>query len=153
VVDRSIGWYRFRTNRGLTDDDVKVAPEANSHPPQNHQRGANWHFRGALAGRRLRGSTGTASKEIAQRIAAGPWGPAVNGHPDGPATFAQAAMLYRAADKSDRVLRPIEILQRYARKGDHSGGHWSKRDHTLSKRAAGYAEDSDRTVKRVCCAA
>ena len=38
-------------------------------PLKVYKRGGIWHYRGTVAGRRLRGSTGTASKEIAQRIA------------------------------------------------------------------------------------
>lgn len=80
-------------------------------PVKLHKRGAIWHYRGTVAGRRLRGSTGTASKEIAQRIAAEIEARHWKGHLDGPAavlTFAQAAMMYRAASKSDRFLRAIE---------------------------------------------
>ena len=80
-------------------------------PVKIYKRGAVWHFRGTVAGRLLRGSTKTASKEIAQRIAAEHEARHWKGHLDGPAsvlTFAQAAMMYRAANKSDRFLRKIE---------------------------------------------
>lgn len=80
-------------------------------PLKIYKRGAIWHYRGTVAGRLLRGSTRTASKEIAQRICAEQEARHWKGHLDGPAsvlTFAQAAMLYRAAGKSDRFLRPIE---------------------------------------------
>jgi len=80
-------------------------------PVKIYKRGAIWHYRGTVAGRLLRGSTKTASKEIAQRIAAEHEARHWKGHLDGPAsvlTFAQAAMLYRAANKSDRFLRKIE---------------------------------------------
>lgn len=80
-------------------------------PLRLYKRGGIWHYRGTVAKRRLRGSTGTASKDIAQRIAAEAEARQWKGHLDGPAsvlTFAQAAMLYRAANKSDRFLRPIE---------------------------------------------
>lgn len=80
-------------------------------PLKIFKRGAIWHYRGTVAKRRLRGSTGAASKETAQRIAAEIEARHWKGHLDGPAsvlTFAQAAMLYRAAHKSDRFLRPIE---------------------------------------------
>jgi integrase len=73
--------------------------------------GTIWHYRGTVAKRRLRGSTETASKETAKRIAAEIEARHWKGHLDGPAsvlTFAQAAMLYRAAGKSDRFLRAIE---------------------------------------------
>lgn len=79
-------------------------------PLKLYRRGKIWHFRGTVAGRLLRGSTKTASKETAQRIAAkleqGAW----DGHldPKSVLTFAQAAMLYRQAERSDRFLRKIE---------------------------------------------
>lgn len=80
-------------------------------PIKIYKRGKIWHYRGTVAGRLLRGSTRTARKEIALRIAAEVEAKHWKGHLDGPAsvlTFAQAAMLYRAAGKSDRFLRPIE---------------------------------------------
>jgi integrase len=80
-------------------------------PLKPYKRGKVWHYRGTVAGRRLRGSTGTASKEIAQRLVAEIEAREWRGRLDGPAsvlTFAQAAMMYRAAGKSDRFLRPIE---------------------------------------------
>jgi integrase len=75
-----------------------------------YRRGKIWHYRGTVAGRRLRGSTKTASKETAQRIAANEEQRAWKGHldPQSALTFAQAAMLYRQAEKSDRFLRKIE---------------------------------------------
>lgn len=80
-------------------------------PLKIYRRNGIWHYRGTVAKRRLRGSTGTASKEVAQRIAAEVESKHWKGHLDGPAsvlTFAQAAMLYRSANKSDRFLRAIE---------------------------------------------
>jgi len=80
-------------------------------PLKIYKRGAIWHYRGTVAGRLLRGSTRTTRKEIALRIAAEHEARHWKGHLDGPAsvlTFAQAAMLYRAAGKQDRFLRPIE---------------------------------------------
>ncbi|ANK73773.1 integrase [Ensifer adhaerens] len=72
-----------------------------------YRRGDIWHYRGTVAGRRLRGSTGTAVKETAQRIAAETEAEAWKGHLDGPAailTFSQAAGLYLAAQKPDRFI-------------------------------------------------
>lgn len=79
-------------------------------PLRLYKRGKIWHYRGTVAGRLLRGSTKTASKETAQRIAANIEQGAWNGRldPKSALTFAQAAMLYRQADKSDRFLRKIE---------------------------------------------
>jgi integrase len=79
-------------------------------PLKLYRRGKIWHYRGTVAGRLLRGSTKTASKETAQRVASkleqGAW----DGHldPKSVLTFSQAAMLYRQAEKSDRFLRKIE---------------------------------------------
>ena len=79
-------------------------------PLKLYRRGKIWHYRGTVAGQLLRGSTKTASKETAQRIAASIEGRAWKGHldPQTDLTFADAAMLYRNAEKSDRFLRRIE---------------------------------------------
>lgn len=80
-------------------------------PLKLYRRGEIWHYRGTVAGRRLRGSTGTANKEVAQRIAAGKEDRQWKGHLDGPAavlTFAQAAILYRQAGKPTRFLDRVE---------------------------------------------
>src|SRR5262245_51647528 len=79
-------------------------------PLKLYKRGKIWHYRGTVTGRLLRGSTKTASKETAQRIAANREQSAWKGHldPQSALTFAQAAMLYRQAQKSDRFLRKIE---------------------------------------------
>jgi len=80
-------------------------------PVKIYRRGQIWHFRGTVAGRRLRGSTGTTDKDIAARIAAEAEGREWKCHLDGPAavlTFAQAAIMYRAAGKPTRFLEPIE---------------------------------------------
>jgi hypothetical protein len=79
-------------------------------PLKLYKRGKIWHYRGTVAGRLIRGSTKTASKETAQRIAANreqsTWDGYLN--PKSVLTFARAAMLYRQAQKSDRFLRKIE---------------------------------------------
>jgi integrase len=75
------------------------------------RRGKLWHYRGTVAGRLLRGSTRTADKTTALRIAADIEARKWKGHLDGPAsvlTFAQAAILYRRAGRSDRHLRSVE---------------------------------------------
>ena len=75
------------------------------------RRGEIWHYRGTVAGRRLRGSCRTADKATAQRIAAEKEARHWKGHLDGPAavlTFAQAAILYRRAGKPTRFLERIE---------------------------------------------
>ena len=83
-------------------------------PLKLFKRGKIWHYRGTVAGRLLRGSTKTASKETAQRIAARREQYAWQGHfdPQSVLTFAQAAMLYRQAQKSDRFLRKIEVKRK-----------------------------------------
>jgi integrase len=80
-------------------------------PLKLYKRGEVWHYRGTVAGRRLRGSTGAASKERAAQIAAEIEDRAWKRRLDGPAavlTFAQAAIKYRAAGKQTRFLDRIE---------------------------------------------
>lgn len=80
-------------------------------PLKIYRRGGVWHYRGSVAGRRLRGSTGTKDKVRAARIAAEreteEWKCRTDG-PEAVLTFAKAAILYRAAGKSDRYLSKIE---------------------------------------------
>lgn len=80
-------------------------------PVKIYKRGGIWHFRGTVAGRRLRGTTGTSEKELAQRIAAEREAKAWRRHLDGPGaslTFADAAIAYRRAEKPTRFLEKIE---------------------------------------------
>lgn len=80
-------------------------------PIKLYKRGDLWHYRGTVAGRRLRGSTGTPNKDIAAQVAAKKESAAWKCHIHGPEavlTFAQAAMLYRAAGKETRFLPKIE---------------------------------------------
>ncbi len=76
-------------------------------PLKIYRRGEIWHFSGTVAGRRLRGSTKTADKETAKQIAADresrEWKGALYG-PEAVLTFAQAAIMYLAADKPDRFV-------------------------------------------------
>lgn len=80
-------------------------------PIKLHKRGAVWHYRGTVAGRRLRGSTRAEDKATAQQIAADietrAWKCLVHG-PASVLTFAQAALLYRQAGKATRHLEPVE---------------------------------------------
>lgn len=82
-------------------------------PLKLYLRGDVWHYRGTAAGRRLRGSTGVsrANKETALRAVADLEARAWKSRLDGPGsilTFAQAAIVYRAAGKSLRYLDRIE---------------------------------------------
>jgi integrase len=76
-------------------------------------RGDVWHYRGTVAKRRLRGSTGIpkAQKEFAKRAVAeietNQWKCNFDG-PQAVLTFAQAAIAYRAAGKSGTNLEPVE---------------------------------------------
>ena len=76
-----------------------------------YRRGKIWHYRGSIAGRRLRGTTGTESKELAQqiiaRIESDEWKRILHG-PEAVLKFSDAALLYRAAKKSTRFIEPIE---------------------------------------------
>jgi len=87
--------------------------------------GEIWHYRGTVAGRRLRGSTGTAKKEVAQRFIADLEIRQWKGHFDGPEsvlTFAQASILYREADKPTRFLEKVEDYWKNSPIKDISGG-------------------------------
>ena len=80
-------------------------------PVKVFKRGAVYHYRGTVAGRRLRGSTGTADKARAERIEATKETEQWKCHLDGPAavlTFAKASILYRAAGKQAKYLDKIE---------------------------------------------
>lgn len=80
-------------------------------PLKIYKRGGLWHYRGTVAKRRLRGSTGTANKETAARLAAEIEDKAWKRRLDGPGailTFAQASIKYRAAGKQTRFLDKIE---------------------------------------------
>ncbi len=70
-----------------------------------------YSYRGTVAGRRLRGSTGTEDKARAERIAATKETEQWKCHLDGPGavlTFAKASILYRAAGKEVKYLPKIE---------------------------------------------
>ncbi|KFB08841.1 tyrosine-type recombinase/integrase [Nitratireductor basaltis] len=73
--------------------------------------GKIWHYRGTIAGRRIRGSTETEDKTRAQRIAAEREQREWTRHLDGPGatlTFADAAIAYREAGKPTRFLERVE---------------------------------------------
>lgn len=94
-------------------------------PHTIYRRGEIWHYRGTVAGRRLRGTCGTADKGLAQRIAAEEEAKAWRSHLDGPAahvTFAQAAIAYRQAEKPTRFLAKIEDHWRDTRLSDMTAG-------------------------------
>jgi integrase len=79
-------------------------------PLKIFKRGEIWHYRGTVAGQRLRGSTGATDKTIALRIAAEREAREWKRGLDGPAavlTFAQATALYRSARKPERFILPI----------------------------------------------
>jgi len=87
-------------------------------PPKLYKRGQIWHYQGTLGGgksgtpaERLRGSTGTAQKDLAQQFAHDVEKAFWKGHRDGPGavlTFASAAMEYRKMGKLDRFLEGVE---------------------------------------------
>lgn len=80
-------------------------------PLKLRKRGEIWHYSGTVAGRRLRGSTKTAQKGEAIRIANKLETDALECDRNGPEnvlTFAQAAILYRNAQKPDRFLDVVE---------------------------------------------
>lgn len=69
-----------------------------------------WHYRGTLAGNRLRGTTGASDKETAQRIASAIedrfWKRGLDGKEKG-LTWPKAVALYLAGGKSARFLTPL----------------------------------------------
>jgi hypothetical protein len=70
-----------------------------------------WHYRGTVAGDRLRGTTGTADRKIAARLVSEIEHRRYKRRLDGPQevlTFPQAVTLYLRADKSDEYLGKIE---------------------------------------------
>ncbi len=75
------------------------------------QPGGNWHFDLSGPNGRIRRSTGTQDKKVAERIAAKILAAEWKRHTDGPqatVTFAQAALEYRRAEKPIRFLDRIE---------------------------------------------
>lgn len=80
-------------------------------PLKEYKRGNTWHYRGTVAGRRLRGSTGTQDKATAlqfiSQVEARAWKSRLDG-PETILTFADAAMLYRSAGKPTRFLEQVE---------------------------------------------
>lgn len=79
-------------------------------PLSIYRRGKIWHYRGTVAGRLLRGSTGSADKRTAQRIAAEREAREWKGRLDGPAsvlTFANAAHFYLDAGKPARYIAAV----------------------------------------------
>lgn len=72
-----------------------------------YQRGKVWHYRGTVAGRRFRGSTGTVDRKTAERIKAEIEQSAWQRRFDGPGaglTMAQVFNAYLDAEKSERFL-------------------------------------------------
>jgi integrase len=76
-----------------------------------YKRGKVWHYRGSVAGHRLRGSCKTTDKAKAARKASAIEEREWKSDSDGPQavlTFAQAAAMYEAAGKTMRFIAPIE---------------------------------------------
>jgi integrase len=84
-----------------------------------------WHYRGTIAGHRLRGTTGTTDRKVAARIASEVENRHHKRHLDGPQevlTFPQAVVLYLKAEKSDQYLDKIEDYWKNARVKDMTAG-------------------------------
>ena len=94
-------------------------------PLKIYKRGEVYHYRGTVAGQRLRGTTGTASKDIAQQIAAREearaWKRDLNG-PEAVLRFSDAATFYRKAGKSQRFLARVEDYWKDTLVKDITGG-------------------------------
>jgi integrase len=84
-----------------------------------------WHYRGTIAGNRIRGSAGTESREIAARIAAEiesrHWKHRLNG-PEDTLTFPKAVSLYLNAGKSERYIHKLEDHWKNTRIRDIAAG-------------------------------
>lgn len=87
-------------------------------PLKVYKRGKTYHYSGTIAGRRLRGSTGTSDKlraeEIAAKIDATEWQRRHHG-PGAVLTFAKASILYRSAGKMNtkRQIKYLEKIEDY----------------------------------------
>lgn len=104
-------------------------------------RGEVWHYRGTVAGRRLRGSTGVSreNKATAQHVVADLEARAWQGrlNPGSVLTFAQAALLYRAAGKPTRFLERVEDFWRDTPVKDITGGAIRKASLEMYPKGAG----------------
>lgn len=87
-------------------------------PLKIYKRGKTYHYAGTIAGRRLRGTTGTSDKlraeEIAAKIDADEWKRRHHG-PGSVLTFAKASILYRSAGKlsTKRQIKYLEKIEDY----------------------------------------
>jgi integrase len=108
-------------------------------PLKIYRRGDVWHYRGTVARRRLRGSTGATNKEIAARYAAEIenkfWKRGFDG-PEAVLTFAQASIKYRAAGKQTRFLERIEDYWKDTLVKDINAGAITQSARELYPRAA-----------------
>jgi integrase len=79
-------------------------------PLKVYKRGEIYHYRGKVAGRRLRGTTGTANREVAEQIAtrveAREWKRDLHG-PEAVLRFSDATAAYLKAGKSSRFLAKL----------------------------------------------
>jgi integrase len=87
-------------------------------PLKIYKRGKTYHYAGTVAGRRLRGTTGTSDKARAERIASEVEGAEWKRRLDGPGavlTFAKASILYRSAGKmsTKRQIKYLEKIEDY----------------------------------------
>lgn len=84
-----------------------------------------WHYRGAVADDYIRGSTGTANKKDAARVAAAVEHKHLNRHLDGPQaalTFPEAVAHYLKAGKPDKYLGKIEDYWKDTKVKDMTAG-------------------------------
>jgi len=84
-----------------------------------------WHYRGTIAGNRLRGSTRSTSREIAARIASEiesrQWQHRFDG-PEDALTFPKAVALYLKAGKSERYIGRLEDYWKNTKIKDMTAG-------------------------------
>jgi len=89
------------------------------------RRGKIWHYSGTVAGRRLRGTTGSSDKAIAQRIASEKEQSAWNRRFDGKGaglTMAQAFIAYLKSEKSARFIDRLAAYWRDTLVADITAG-------------------------------
>lgn len=94
-------------------------------PLNIYRRGKIWHYRGTVNGERLRGTTGTADRKTAERIANGieaaQWKSDLDG-PESVLTFTQAATKYLKAGRPSRFVKLVSDYWKDTRVKDITSG-------------------------------
>lgn len=83
-------------------------------PLKVYKRGEVYHYSGTVAGQRLRGTTGTSSKEIAQQIASREEARAWKRDLHGPEAVLMVALANLPRDEKPFRARPADIAEQVA---------------------------------------